>query len=252
MSDTWRKRKSRRAARRRAVILISRSIAFLTIGASVVLIALYLMFPLNDIRVEGNEMLPDSALLEDVPDRTNLPMIRASDLERGLNSNPWVEGVDVNKDWDSGTVVVKVKERDAALNASLTSGERVVLAEDGTRLPGLGGASLSEIEVGRVRLKEIQEGQSSLERNGVEVESVESAGGEGVELSVKGSEGSGASGSKVVFSGGIGGGQARMLDELLSERSEARYFDLRTPGRVVVGPAPEQNANTSETARGIG
>lgn len=246
MSDTWRKRKSRRAARRRAVILISRSIAFLTIGASVVLIALYLMFPLNDIRVEGNEMLPDSALLEDVPDRTNLPMIRASDLERGLNSNPWVEGVDVNKDWDSGTVVVKVKERAAALNASLTSGERVVLAEDGTRLPGLGGASLSEIEVGRVRLKEIQEGQSSLERNGVGVESVESAGGEGVELSVKGS------GAKVMFSGGIGGGQARMLDELLSERSEARYFDLRTPGRVVVGPAPEQNANASETARGIG
>jgi hypothetical protein len=231
------------------VILISRSIAFLTIGVSGVLIALYLLFPLNDIRVEGNEMLLDSALLEDIPERTNLLMIRASDLERGLNSNPWVEGVDVNKDWDSGTVVVKVKERAAALNARLTGGERVVLAEDGTRLPGLGRASLSEIEVGRVRLKEIQEGQRSLERNGVAVESVESVGGEGVELSVKGSEGSG---SKVMFSGGIGGGQARMLDELLSERSEARYFDLRTAGRVVVGPAPEQNANTSETARGIG
>jgi cell division protein FtsQ len=234
------------------VILISRSIAFLAIGASGILISLYLLFPLNDIRVEGNEMLPASALLEDIPDRTSLPMIRAGNLERGLNSNSWVKGVDVNKDWDSGTVVVEVEERAAALNASLTGGERVVLAEDGTRLPGLGGASLSEIEVGRVRLKQIQEGQKVLERNGVEVESVESVGGEGVELSVKGSGGSGGSGSKVMFSGGIGGGQARMLEELLSERSEARYFDLRTPGRVVVGPAPEQNASTTETARGFG
>lgn len=216
------------------------------------MIAFYLLFPLNDIKVEGNEMIPASALLEGVPERTSLPMIRADNLERGLNSNSWVEGVSVNKDWDSGTVVVKVEERAAALNASLNQEEQVVLAEDGTRLPGLGGASLSEIEVDRVRLKEIQEGQKVLEGNGVEIESVESVGGEGVELSVEGSGDSGGSGSKVMFSGGIGGGQARMLEELLSERSEARYFDLRTPGRVVVGPAPGQNASTTETARGIG
>jgi cell division protein FtsQ len=98
-----------------------------------------------------------------------------------------------------------------------------------------------------MRLEEIGEGQGVLERNGVEVESVEEVGAEGVELSVRGSGGSEAT---VLFSGGIGGGQARVLEGLLRERPDARYFDLRTPGRVVVGPAP--NRGVGESARGSG
>ena len=246
MSDTWARRKSRRAARRRAVILASRSVAFLALGLSGLFIALYLLFPVEEVRVEGNQMLPDSAILADIPERTSLPMIGARDMEREVDSNPWVKGVSVNKRWDSGMVVVEVKERDAVLNASLAGGERVVLAEDGTRLPGLGGASLAELEVDRVRLEEIQDGQQALEENGVEVESVESVGAEGIELSVRRP---GASEALALFSGEIGGGQARVLEGLLRERPEARYFDLRTPERVVVGGAPEQGGGP---ARGSG
>lgn len=188
--------------------------------------------------MEGNEMLRESAILEDIPDRASLLMIRARDLERQVDSNPWVKGVSVNKSWGSGMVVVEVEERDAVLNASLASGGRVVLAQDGTELPGLGGASLSPLEVDRVRLDEIRSGQEALEENGVEVESVESAGARGVELSVRGHGGR----APVLFSDGIGGGQARVLEGLLRERPEARYFDLRTPERVVVGRAPASDS----------
>lgn len=225
------------------MILASRTVAFAALGLSALSVAFYLLFPVQEVRVEGNEMLPESAILEDIPDRASLPMIRARDLERQVDSNPWVKGVNVNKSWGSGMVVVEVEERDAVLNASLANGGRVVLAQDGTELPGLGGASLSPLEVDRVRLEEIQSGQEALEENGVEVQSVESIGAQGVELSVRGPGGR----APVLFSGGIGGGQARVLEGLLRERPEARYFDLRTPERVVVGgaPAPDSASRAS-------
>lgn len=224
------------------MILTSRAVAFAALGMSALSIALYLLFPVEEVRVEGNEMLPDSAILEDIPERASLPMIGARGLKREVDSNPWVKGVTVNKSWGSGMVVVEVEERDAVLNASLAGGERVVLAQDGTELPGLGGASLSPLEVDRVRLEEIRSGQKALEENGVEVESVESVGARGVELSVRGPGGDRA---PVLFSGGIGGGQARVLEGLLRERPEARYFDLRTPERVVVGGAPDTASRAS-------
>lgn len=217
------------------MILASRTVAFVALGLSGLSIALYLLFPVEEVRVEGNEMLPDSAILKDIPERTSMPMIGARNLAREVNSNPWVKGVSVNKGWGSGMVVVEVKERGAVLNASLAGGEKVVLAEDGTELPGLGGASLSQVEVDRVRLEEIRAGQEALEENGVEVQSVESVGARGVELSVRGPGGAEA---QVLFSGEIGSGQARVLEGLLRERPEARYFDLRTPERVIVGGEP--------------
>lgn len=223
------------------MILTSRTVAFAALGLSALSIALYLLFPVQEVRVEGNEMLPDSAILEDIPERASLPMIGARGLEREVDANPWVKGVSVNKSWGSGMVVVEVEERDAVLNASLAGGERVVLAQDGTKLPGLGGASLSPLEVDPVRLEEIRSGQAVLEENGVEVESVESVGARGVELSVRGPGGR----VPVLFSGGIGGGQARVLEGLLRERPQARYFDLRTPERVVVGGAPDAASQAS-------
>jgi len=220
------------------VILTSRSLAFLGLGASSLLILLYLLFPVEGVRVEGNQMLPESAILDDIPERISLPLINAPEIERKLNSNPWVEGVSVDKTWESGRVVVEVEEREAALNASLSGGGRVVLAGDGTRLPGLGEAALEEVEVDRVRLGEIQEVQEALEENGVGVSSVESVGPGGVEVSVRGP---GSTRAQVLFSGEVGGGQARVLRGLLRERPDVRYFDLRTPGRVVVGQAPPRN-----------
>ena len=237
MADTWSRRKSRRTARRKSIVAASRALGFLALGLSFALISLYLLFPVENVRVEGNEMLPDSAIVEDVPERASLPMISARDLESEVKSNPWVKGVSVNKSWDSGMVVVEVEERDAALNASLAGDKRVVLAEDGTRLPGLGGASLRKIELNEARLREIRAVQKVLERNGIQVESVESVGAPGVELSLRGPE---ESRVLALVSGEIGGGQARVLRGLLRDRDEARYFDLRTPGRVVVGTAPAQ------------
>lgn len=222
--------------RRKAVTLTSRAIAFAALGISALSILLYLLFPVEEVRVEGNERLSKPAVLESIPDRASLPTTQARNLEGQLNSNPWVKGIEVSRDWDSGIVVVKVKERDAVLNASLVGGEKVVLAEDGTRLPGLGGASLAEIEVGRMRLEEIREAQEVLEEHGVSVESVEEVGARGVELSVRGPEGAKV---RALYSDGIGGGQARVLKGLLRERPEVRYFDLRIPGRVVVGGAPD-------------
>lgn len=186
-------------------------------------------------------MLSDSEILGDIPERTSLPAISARNLGAKVDSNPWVKGVRVDKNWDSGMVVVEVEERDAALNASLAGSEKVVLAEDGTRLPGLGGASLTTIDLNRVRLEEIQAAQKVLERNGIGVQSVKSVGASGVELSLRGPENSG---SLVLFSGEIGGGQARVLKGLLREHREARYFDLRTAGRVVVGSSPSQGLSS--------
>lgn len=217
--------------RRRVVILTSRAVAFAALCLSILSIFLYVLFPVEEVRVEGNEMLAKSAILEHIPERASLPMVRARGLEKQVNSNPWVKSVSVNKDWDSGMVVVKVKERDAVMNARLANGERVVLAEDGSQLPGLGGASLAKIKVDRMRLEEIQDAQAVLEENNVEVKSVESVGAEGVELSLRGPDNSEA---LALYSGEIGSGQAQVLKGLLRERSGNRYFDLRTPDRVVL------------------
>lgn len=249
MSDTWARRKSRRAARRRVVVLASRTVALSALGLSALLISLYLLFPVGKVRVEGNERLADSAILEQIPEHTSLPLVGARGMEREVDSNPWVKDVSVNKKWDSGMVVVEVEERDAALNASLAGGRQVVLAEDGTRLPGLGGDSLSRIELDRVRLDKIRSAQETLEESGVEVEAVESVGARGVELSVRGP---GGSRSLVLFADGIGAGQARVLRGLLRERPEARYFDLRTPERVIVGGEPAAGDSSTATARAAG
>ena len=245
MADTWSKRKSRRMARRRVVILISRATAFATMGLGGLSILLYLLFPVEEVRVEGNEMLPKSAILENIPERTSLPMIWARSLEGQVKANLWVEGVNVNRGWDSGMVVVEVEEKDAVLNASLDNGERVVLAEDGSMLPGLGGATLAKIDIDRMRLEEIQDVQRVLEENGVEVESVNSVGANGVEVSLRNPEGSDA---RALYAGKVGGGQVRVLKGLLRERPEVQYFDLRSPGRVVVGETKAQGGDTARSS----
>lgn len=227
------------------MILACRSISFAALSLSALAIVLYLLFPVQQVRVEGNRMLPDSEITRNIPERTSLPLIRAGSLEANVDSNVWVKGVSVNKDWDSGMVSVQVEERSATLNASLEGGDRVVLAGDGARLPGLGGASLSELKVDEARLEEIRAGQQSLEESGVEVESVDSVGARGVEVSVRRPGGPPA---RALFSGEIGAGQARVLEGLLKERPDARYFDLRAPERVVVGKSDPGGGDSGRSA----
>ena len=63
--------------------------------------------------------------------------------------------------------------------------------------------------------------------SGVRLDSVDEAGPEGIEATVEG--------RSVVFSGGVGEGQARALTDIMRWHPEAAAFDLRSPDRVVVG-----------------
>lgn len=245
MSDTWARRKSRRAARRRAVILISRFVAFGALALCTLAIVSYLLFPVEQVNVEGNQRLPDEEILQNIPERTSLIAISARGLYSNVNSNPWVEGVSVNKSWRSGTVTVQVEERVPSLNVKLQSGGSVVVAEDGTRLPGLGGASLPEVELDADRLDEVQSIQRTLDEGGVEVESVNSVGAQGIVFSVSRAEGPDA---RVIASDEVGSGQVEVLDNLLRERPEARYFDLRTPERVIANEQPPSDSASADAS----
>ena len=132
----------------------------------------------------------------------------------------------MTKDWDSGIVMIEVEERRAVLDAEV-NGRRVILAADGTRLPGLGGASLGRVELDEDQLGEILEFARVLENNGIRLDSVDDVGPGGVEATVEGRH--------VVFSGSIGDERARALEDIMGKHPEARNFDLRSPQRVVVG-----------------
>jgi len=132
----------------------------------------------------------------------------------------------VTKNWESGIVLVQVQERRAVLEAEV-DGRRVVVSADGEELPGAGGADLGRVELDEDQLGEVLEFARVLERNGVRLDSIDEAGPGGIEATVEG--------RRVVFSGGVGEGQARALKDIMSEHPEAGIFDLRTAQRVVVG-----------------
>ncbi len=226
------------------MILASRIVAFGALALCAFAIVSYLLFPVEQVNVEDNQRLPEEEILQNIPERTSLIAISARSLYNDVNSNPWVEGVNVNKNWRSGTVTVQVEERNPSLNVKLQNGESVVVAEDGTRLPGLGGSSLPEVELDADRLDEVQSIQRTLDEGGVEVKSVNSVGAQGIVFSVSRAEGQDA---RVIASEDVGIGQARVLDDLLRERPEARYFDLRTPGRVIANEESATNSATADT-----
>lgn len=68
-----------------------------------------------------------------------------------------------------------------------------------------------------------------LSASGLRLDSVDGAGPQGIEATVEG--------RKVVFAGGLGEGQAEALTGIMRRHPEAEVFDLRSPERVVVGPA---------------
>jgi hypothetical protein len=191
-----------------------------------VFVVTYLYLPITGVQVVGARIYPESEVWNAVPDRASLFTLNTTSLEEKVESNPWVKGAEVTKNWESGIVMVQVQERYAILEAEI-NGRRVVVAADGEELPGLGGADLGRVELDEDQLGEILEFARVLESNGVRLDSIDEAGPGGIEATVEG--------RRVVFSGGIEEGQARALREIISEHPEASVFDLRTAQRIVVG-----------------
>ena len=205
-------------------IAISVVVALLTALAA--LIACYLLFPVTGVEVKGARMYPESEAWRAVPEHASLLLLNLDALERQIESNPWVKGAKVLKDWDSGIVTVEVEERKAVLDGDV-GGRRVVLSADGTELPSLGGAGLKRVGLDEVQLEEILKMGEVLEENGVVLDSIDGVGADGVEATVEG--------RRVLFGGEVESGQARALKDLVEEHADAPYFDLRSPGRVVIG-----------------
>jgi POTRA domain-containing FtsQ-type protein len=201
-------------------------VAVAAITTVTVFILSYLCFPLAGVQVIGARMFPESEVWNAIPDRASILTLNTTALEQAVESNPWVKSAVVTRDWESGIVTVQVEERHAILDAEV-DGRRVILAADGTKLPGLGGAGLRSLELEQDQLEEIVGFARVLEGDGVRLDSVDEAGPGGIEATVEG--------RRVVFSGGVGDGQARALEGVMSEHPEARIFDLRSPERVVVG-----------------
>jgi hypothetical protein len=152
--------------------------------------------------------------------------LNAEMLERKVESNPWVKGAEVSKNWESGIVTIQVKERRPVLDGEV-DGRRVILTADGTELPGLGGAQLGKVELDEDQLGEIVEFGRVLERNGVRLDSVDEVGPGGIEATVEG--------RRVIFSGRVGEDQVQALKDVMRWHPEAPIFDLRSDDRVVVG-----------------
>ena len=208
---------------------ISISLAVAVLTAIVVYIFSYLIFPVSGIDVEGARMLPKSEVWQAVPDRASMVTLNVTLLKKRIESNSWVKGVDVNRDWASGIVRVKVEERRPFVSGKL-DGRKLVYAADGTRIPRLGGAGLKSVPLDQRRLEEILKAGKTLEKNGVAVDSISGAGAYGIEATVEG--------RKVLFTGEVGAEQARALPGLMSSHPEVRSFDLRSPERIVVKDRP--------------
>ena len=179
-------------------------------------------------------MFPQTEAWNAVPEHASLLTLNTEMLERRVESNPWVEGAEVSKNWESGIVTVQVEERRAVLDGEV-DGRRVILAADGTEVPGLGGADLRKVELDEDQLGEIVEFGRVLERNGVTLDSVDEVGPGGIEATVEG--------RRVIFSGSVSDGQVRALVDVMRWHPEAPIFDLRSAERVVVGGPSGGGAN---------
>jgi hypothetical protein len=178
-------------------------------------------------------MYPESEVSGAVPDHASLLTLNEEMLQHNLESHPWVQGAEVNEDWNSGIVTVQVEERRPVLYAEV-DGRRFVLSADGEELPGPGGAGLERVELDRDQVGEILVFARMLYRSGLTLESVDGAGAGGIEATVEGRE--------VIFSGNVGERRAIALKHIMPEHPDARVFDLRSPERVVVGAPQEKRS----------
>ncbi|QYJ14726.1 Cell division protein FtsQ [Rubrobacter xylanophilus DSM 9941] len=182
--------------------------------------------PVSGVEVSGARVYPENIAKEAVPEGESLLTLNTRAVERRVESNPWVKSARVRKDWRSGIVAIEVEERRPVLKAEV-EGRRVVLALDGTELPGTGGRSLRLVELDKDRVRDVLEAARTLEDGGLRFESVREAGPGGFAAEVEG--------RPVVFGERVSLEQARALGEIMRRHPEAPYFDLRSPGRVVVG-----------------
>jgi cell division septal protein FtsQ len=93
-------------------------------------------------------MYPESEAAGAVSNHASLLTLNERMLEQKVESNPWVQGAEVNENWKSGIVTVQVEERRPVLDAEV-DGREIILSSDGQELPGLGGASLENMELDR-------------------------------------------------------------------------------------------------------
>ena len=222
--------------RRQLLRAFSVTLAVVALAAIVVYIVSYLLFPIDGVRLVGNRMLHKKEVTRNIPEHTSLLTLNPHSLKRNLDSNPWVKGVSITRDWQSGIVTVEVEERRAVLSADLGK-KKVVLAQDGTELPGYGGANLRTLKLDRSRLEEIVKAGKVLQRNGIELQSVDASGPGGVRASILGHQ--------VIFAGDVGLDQVRALGGVMKRNPNAGVFDLRSPERVVVSPDGASGGSTS-------
>ena len=187
----------------------------------------YLSFPVAGIKVEGARMYPASEAANAISDHASLLTLNEEMLKRKVESNPWVQGAEVNENWKSGIVTVQVKERRPVLDAEV-DGREIVISADGKELPGLGGAGLERLELDRDQVGEILEFVRTLYKGELSLDSIDAAGAGGITATVEG--------RRVIFSGDVGERRARALKHIMPEHPDARVFDLRSPERVVVAP----------------
>lgn len=212
-------------------VAISGTVALLTAFAA--LTVSYLLFPVTGVEVKGARMFPESEAWKAFPKYASLLLLNLDALERRIESNPWIKGAEVLKDWESGIVTVEVEERRPVIDGDL-GGRRIVLSADGTELPSLGGVGLKRIAIDEVQLEEILRVGEVLDENEVALDSVDGVDAKGVEATVEG--------RRVLFAGDVGGGQVRALEGLIEEHPETPYFDLRSPERVVIGAEPDEES----------
>jgi hypothetical protein len=181
-------------------------------------------------------MYPESEVANAIPNNASLLTLNKKMLEEKVESNPWVQGAEVNENWNSGIVTVQVEERWPMLYAEV-DGREIILSSDGKELPGLGGAGLTKLELDRDQVGEILDFANTLYENGVRLDSIDGVGAGGIRATV--------AGRSVIFSRDVNDGQAEALKNLMPEHPQAQVFDLRSPGRVVVG-APVQGKTKSD------
>lgn len=107
---------------------------------------------------------------------------------------------------------------------------RIILAADGTELPGLGGASLGRVEVDEDHVEEILRAGRNLRSHGIALQSVDDVGAGGIEATVEG--------RKIIFADRLTDEQVEALTGIMRRNPKASLFDLRSSGRVVVGENP--------------
>lgn len=212
---------------------IAASLAVAAVTTATIFLVAYLAAPVAGVRVEGARMYPESEAWNAVPEHASLLTFNTRMLEEKVNSNPWVESTEVSKDWESGIVMVQVQERRAVLDGHI-DGRRVIMAADGTRLPGLGGESLERVELDEDQLEDVMRAGEALRENGLTLASVDAVGAGGIEATVEG--------RRVIFSDGVGDGQARALRGVMARYPDAAHFDLRSPERVVVAEVSDGGA----------